>query len=623
MQSAPAKKKYTPVRYFFFFITICIFVYTLTGFLFFPLGGTKMVEKKLSAYLHRKVHILSIRANPLFLSLDVRKFIIEHPASNNKNHPFPKDTKEFLSIDRLFLDLSPRTLLGRTISITSLQVTNPRIAVTRDANKNFLFEDMLSSPKSPDTSTSKVKKFSLNLKRFEIIDGQIDFLDDFKNYTFRFLPAQCILSQCRLQINQEQKILQLGSITTKRGNMFMEHRKNPQPENKTLTNHKTSGNKPSTKAAWQVSLDSIDMEGYEISWIDNLLPEPASIHLSNINLEMSTIDFTGTGTSNAEFSCNWNDEGSISLKGNFGLHPMKADIDVSLNEMELAPLSPYLEKQIQVRITRGNARTKAKVHLDITDPQKPAISCDGDLAISNFTSIDKILSKKILTWKNLDISCFHVDSHPFGLSIKTIGLDDFFSQIAISDQGIGNVKQLMLTNDKKNQPPSKPATSAVPQNAPVNISIDTIEFTKGKISFSDQYIFPHFQTDIQNLHGSIQGISPQAKSPGIIDIKGKYQNSANLAVSGTLKPFGQNFLADIGISLDGMELAALTPYSGKYIARTIDRGKLDMDLQYNITGTKLSSKNRLFLDQFALGSKVESKDAVSMPLDLALALLRD
>ena len=71
-----------------------------------------------------------------------------------------------------------------------------------------------------------------------------------------------------------------------------------------------------------------------------------------------------------------------------------------------------------------------------------------------------------------------------------------------------------------------------------------------------------------------------------------------------------------------MELSPTTPYAGKYVGYTVEKGKLSFDLKYLIVKKKLESQNYIHLDQLTLGDKVESPQATKLPVKLAIALLR-
>src|SRR5262249_46272868 len=72
-----------------------------------------------------------------------------------------------------------------------------------------------------------------------------------------------------------------------------------------------------------------------------------------------------------------------------------------------------------------------------------------------------------------------------------------------------------------------------------------------------------------------------------------------------------------------VELPPLTPYSGKYVGYGIQKGKLSMKLHYLIDNRKLTAENSVILDQLTFGDKVDSPDATKLPVQLAVALLKD
>jgi len=73
----------------------------------------------------------------------------------------------------------------------------------------------------------------------------------------------------------------------------------------------------------------------------------------------------------------------------------------------------------------------------------------------------------------------------------------------------------------------------------------------------------------------------------------------------------------------GVEMTSVTPYSGRFAGYKIEKGKLTVDLSYHVENCQLNAKQKFVIDQLQLGEKVESPDAVSLPLKLAVALLKD
>jgi hypothetical protein len=71
------------------------------------------------------------------------------------------------------------------------------------------------------------------------------------------------------------------------------------------------------------------------------------------------------------------------------------------------------------------------------------------------------------------------------------------------------------------------------------------------------------------------------------------------------------------------ELASFTPYSGRFAGYKIRQGKLTVDLKYLVADRQLKADHKIVIDQLELGEKVESPEAVGLPLKLAVALLKD
>jgi hypothetical protein len=70
-------------------------------------------------------------------------------------------------------------------------------------------------------------------------------------------------------------------------------------------------------------------------------------------------------------------------------------------------------------------------------------------------------------------------------------------------------------------------------------------------------------------------------------------------------------------------MTRLTPYSATFAGRKIDSGKLSLDLEYKIRKRQLAGENQIVMEKLTLGERVDSPDAKSLPLDLAIAILQD
>ena len=118
-------------------------------------------------------------------------------------------------------------------------------------------------------------------------------------------------------------------------------------------------------------------------------------------------------------------------------------------------------------------------------------------------------------------------------------------------------------------------------------------------------------------------ISMAPSSRTTLKFEGRVDDYGQVNVNGSLRPLQHKTFSDIKMVFRNVEMPSLSPYSGTFAGRKIRSGKLNMDLEYKVENSRLKSDNKIVLEQFTLGERIESPNAVSLPLDLAIALLTD
>lgn len=145
----------------------------------------------------------------------------------------------------------------------------------------------------------------------------------------------------------------------------------------------------------------------------------------------------------------------------------------------------------------------------------------------------------------------------------------------------------------------------------------------GRVDFLDRSVQPEYSAKLVEIGGRVSGLSSEETTQADVELRAKLDAFAPLEITGKINPLKQDLFVDLKVRFKDMELSPMTPYSGRYVGYTIEKGKLSFDLSYLINKRKLDSQNRIFLDQFTLGEKVESPQATNLPVKLAIALLKD
>ena len=158
---------------------------------------------------------------------------------------------------------------------------------------------------------------------------------------------------------------------------------------------------------------------------------------------------------------------------------------------------------------------------------------------------------------------------------------------------------------------------------PRAIRIDEVTLQGGTILFNDRLIKPNVTATMTQVTGRVAGLMSEPTSRASVDLRGRLANQAPLSITGQINPLAGDLFADLKISFRDIELPPLTPYAGKYAGYAIEKGKLSLDLSYLIDKRQIKAENRVFIDQFTFGQKVDSPDALKLPVGLAVSLLKD
>ncbi len=142
-------------------------------------------------------------------------------------------------------------------------------------------------------------------------------------------------------------------------------------------------------------------------------------------------------------------------------------------------------------------------------------------------------------------------------------------------------------------------------------------------NFADLSVTPNFATGIQKLEGTVLGLSSKQNSRAKIDIHGSVDEFAPVSITGEVNVLGAALYTDLAMSFRNIELSTFNPYSGKFAGYNISKGKLTTELHYKVDGRKLDAQHHIIVEQLEFGDKTASKDAVSLPVKLAVALLKD
>ncbi|MCM2333381.1 MAG: DUF748 domain-containing protein, partial [Anaeromyxobacteraceae bacterium] len=142
-------------------------------------------------------------------------------------------------------------------------------------------------------------------------------------------------------------------------------------------------------------------------------------------------------------------------------------------------------------------------------------------------------------------------------------------------------------------------------------------------AFVDRSVRPPVLLSLTDVEARVANLSSDPRVRSAVDVRAKVDGAAPVSVTGTLNPLQALGYTDLVVAAKGVDLTPLDPYAGKHLGYGLQKGKLDLDLSYKVQERALQAGNVVRLDQLTLGAATDSPDATSVPVRLALALLKD
>ncbi len=378
---------------------------------------------------------------------------------------------------------------------------------------------------------------------------------------------------------------------------------------------------------WMIAVDEVALRNYGAAFEDRTLARPGHVDVSAMNLTMKDVQIPFKKPVPLDLSLKLNETGSIGVQGKVTVEPLIADADLKLEHIDIEPFQPYLDRFLNADVQDGAIDLKGALHFAKEHPNEPMLRFQGDLAVNALTVSDRKKLDDILTWKALAVKHIDLSVEPTTVKIAEVMWERPSVEIVVEPDGQLNLSHLAVSPSPGKQTAApqtretdKPSTK--PDQA-VPVTIDQVKLVKFSATYQDLSIEPTVKTSLTEFGGTVKGLSSKQLKKADVNLAGKVGRAAPLKVVGKINPLSEDAFTDLIITLGGMDLTPVGPYSGKYAGYGLSKGKLSLDLRYKISQKILEAENLVHVDQLTFGQKTSSPDATSLPVPLIVALLKD
>jgi hypothetical protein len=525
----------------------------------------------------------------------------------------PADQPDLLDLGRAFVNLEWLSLLRGELEIAELTLDQPVLGLVRapDGTIALPAPPPSAEPEPPPASDAEkseplpvtVKSLAIRNTEFHLVDGAGG------PHLIDFALAELGFSDLRL----------VGAKVGLGGIRISEPRLRVRREVQTTRAAARAGPPPAATPAGpppEVRIDDLEIERAEFSVLTDAEPVSVALRLKTTGLSLAP---------DAPFPLELGLEagrGSFALAGKLGLNPLVWDGRVTWQGLEL-PLfvraaQPELSPWLHSCTTTGDLAVKL---------------LPAGLHVSGRVGVDELAfedpeQELALGWKSLAIELRSADvpragsAEPVRVAIAKIALDTPQARYVLPNTAVERLVTSRADAGAQAPPePAAPAAEPASQAPPPILVIDAIEVRRGGADFTDRSAPEPYRGAMTDLSLDAEGIALPERTVQKLRVRGVAPVRAPFELRGAL-PGARGSLT---FKLTGLPLAQFSSYASRAADLRIPKGELTLDAKATLTNAGASGKvdSKVVVHQLSIQGGPNAISVAGMPLDLALALLRD
>ncbi|WP_368623250.1 DUF748 domain-containing protein [Paraburkholderia sp. BR13444] len=420
--------------------------------------------------------------------------------------------------------------------------------------------------------------------------------------------------------------------------------------------------------AWRYKIGELTLKDATAEFTDNMTAQPVKLSFTPVQLKVQQISDDLSRPLPVDLQATLNKKGTLGVKGDVTTTPLKLAVKVNANQLDAAAFEPYFGSQLNASL--ASALLNANGDLSVSQAKSLKANFRGDMALVAVRMIDKATSDPFAGWGSLALTNLKADYDEHGGTVVDAGrvtFSKFYGRVLLDAQGKLNLKDVVaheggttqsLTRSKSGShpipltpeavseavaasapaavaaasaaapgkattTPAATATATTPPQNPLKMHFGQLVLQQGRVTYTDNFVKPNYTANLVDIQGSIGAFGTETTTPAPVDVAAKLAANGPLTIRGTVNPLIAKPALDLTATAHDIELTNLTPYSAKYAGYPITKGKLNVDLHYQLANDQLNANNHLFIDQLTFGDHIDNDTATKLPVRFAISLLKN
>ena len=367
-----------------------------------------------------------------------------------------------------------------------------------------------------------------------------------------------------------------------------------------------------------------------------------ALALQRVALKLSDASNDGTKPLAFDLSADVKSGGHIALRGRGVPAQGTVEAKVEASAVALAPAQSVLAQFANVKFASGDVSLSGTFRAGGKDAK---LAYSGKAGIGNL-ALEDTAGVRLFGWKSLATESLKATLTPDRIDIDELRLMAPAGRFAIAKDGSSNISRAFAKNQaavgeskapaggaegaRAAEPPAAPEAKADEGNGAkpgaagtFAVAVRRVRVDQGALDFSDDSLSPGYVAKIYDLAGTANGLSSKREARSQFSLEGRVDEFGYARLSGSVNPFAPRNRSTFRVQLRNVDLVTATPYAVRFAGYRIATGRLGLDLNYRVRDSVIEGDNKITLEQFTLGERVDSPDALKLPFELAISLLKD
>ena len=230
--------------------------------------------------------------------------------------------------------------------------------------------------------------------------------------------------------------------------------------------------------AWTGAIREVNFQDSALNLTDLVNARPVTLSLDHISFTATNIsNYTGKDTT-ASLALRWNTNGTVKADVSASFQPLTADLQLTVDGLELRPLDPYLETRFDLFVINSKLGMNGHVHLRTPTNELPQVTFLGDAWLNDFSTVDGALGEDLLKWGSIRISGIDANLNPQTVAIREIAVNDAYARVIIETNRTINLLAALRMADT-NAPPSEKAESVKAKSGKKSETPHVVSYNEG------------------------------------------------------------------------------------------------------------------------------------------------